>query len=217
MTNVRMPQSQARGHHLAQGNDDQVLDFVERPHRSILGMIFPDGVRLQNIGRRISLEFFGCFGAPVKIELAVDDLEYLRVYTGSLAGRRKTPRSISSVLRSKTLWIGSKQIPVLCVGEIPFGIVPTVGKRIAAFHRKALSVVGNRVIAFNGYPEKGGVDQIECYRGNRCQYKDRSDQGDLDGLTGSSRWRMNHVVTSRIWCLLIQYLKMLHCGILVKA
>ena len=172
---------------MAHGNVDRVVGFVERSNRSIRGKIFPDGIRLLNIGRRIGLKFFGGFGAPVKIEFAVDDLEDFRVYTGSLAGGRKTPRSISAVLRCKPLRIGGKQIPVLCTGEIPFGIVPAVGKRIAAFHRTSLGVVGNRVIAFNGHPKKSGVDQIQGYRGNRCQYKDRSDQGDLNGLTGSSR------------------------------
>jgi hypothetical protein len=148
---------------------------------------FPAGIRPLDVGGRIGLERFGSFGAPVEVEFAVDDLEDFRVYAGNLAGRRKTSCSISSVLRCETLRVGSKQIPVFGAGKIPFGIIPTLGKRIASFHRATLGVVGNRVIAFNGHPKKSAVDLIEGYGGDHYQYKDRSDHGDLNGPTGSSR------------------------------
>jgi len=86
---------------MAQADGDRVENCVQQSQRSILGKIFPNGICLQNIGWRIGLKFFRGFGAPVKIEFAVDDLEDFRVYTSSLAGRRKTPRSVPALLRSK--------------------------------------------------------------------------------------------------------------------
>ena len=156
---------------------DQVEVCVEKSHRSILGKVSPVSISLLNIVIRFGLKFFRRFNTPVQIEFAVDDLEYLRVYTGSLAGCRKTPRSISAVLRSKTLRVGSKPVPVFGAGKIPLGIIPLVGKRIAALHRTTFGVIGNRVIAFDGHPEESGVDLIEGHRGTRHKYKDRSDQG----------------------------------------
>ncbi len=170
MTSLRIRHLPAKGLHGAPMEIDPDQGIAKSP-RSVLGQIVPAGIRPLDVAGRVDLKFFGSFGAPVEIEFAVDDLEDFRVDTGSLAGGRKTSRSVSTVLRCKPLGVGGKQISVFGAGEIPFGVIPTVGERVAAFHRATLGVVGDRVIAFDGHSEKGGVDRIEGPGGDCCQYK----------------------------------------------
>ena len=158
-----LPPTERRG---APVSVDQIDDGFEKSPRSVLGKVDPNGIRPLDVGRRFGLKRFGSFGAPVEIEFAVDDLENVRVYAGSLAGGRKTSRSVSAVLRCKPLRIGGKQIPVVGAGEMPFGVIPTVGKRAVAFHCAALGVIGHWIIAFDGHPEESGVNLIEAHGGS---------------------------------------------------
>ena len=74
----------------------------------LLDQLLPGSVGLLNIDRRFGLKLSTAISVPIQIEFAVDDLKHLRIYTGSLAGRRQTPCSVSTVLRRIAYRVGGK-------------------------------------------------------------------------------------------------------------
>ena len=124
---------------------------------------------------------FGTLAAPAEIELAVDDLEILGIHTGSLAGRRQTPRSVPAVLGRVAFRIRNEHIPIAGIGEIPFGIVPLVGKFFIAFYCAALGVVSDGVITLDGHTEKGLVYLIDRQRDGAIHHQQRDNEEDCDG------------------------------------
>jgi hypothetical protein len=78
------------------------------PALALFDQFLPVGIGFLNVFRCVGLEFFGRIGVPVEVEFAVDNLEGLWIYTGSLAGRRQTPGSVAAVLRRIALRIGGK-------------------------------------------------------------------------------------------------------------